>query len=195
MEKTPEGDIRAVERSRLEYDDKEAMGGLVVASGPEIPVALEATFGWPWVADLLEELGHPVHLAHPPTICAWRNTKPRPTAATATGWASFNSAASCRRSHPAPPEVRQRRERTRYRMPPLGVANGRKDRAAAVLHRHGILHDFSDLFGKAGRVAVPYRQHKCSGCKRPPQHVGIVGFIQTAKCCRTTRVYRSWTTS
>ena len=26
-----------------------------------------------------------------------------------------------------------------------------KNRAQAVLHRHGILHDFSDLFGKAGR--------------------------------------------
>ena len=37
---------------------------------PEIPVALEATFGWPWVADLLEELGHPVHLGHPPVIRA-----------------------------------------------------------------------------------------------------------------------------
>jgi transposase len=26
-----------------------------------------------------------------------------------------------------------------------------KNRAQAILHRHGILHDFSDLFGKAGR--------------------------------------------
>jgi hypothetical protein len=30
---------------------------------PEIPVALEATFGWPWVADLLEEQGYLALLA------------------------------------------------------------------------------------------------------------------------------------
>ena len=28
-------------------------------------VALEATYGWEWLADLLEEAGYDVHLAHP----------------------------------------------------------------------------------------------------------------------------------
>jgi len=54
-------------------------------------------------------------------------------------------------SYLAPPEVRQRRERTRYRMALSALRTAVKNRAQAVLHRHGILHDFSDLFGKAGR--------------------------------------------
>ena len=62
MEQTPDGEIRAVERARLEHDDKDAMRVWLSHLDPEMPVALEATFGWPWVADLLEELGHPVHL-------------------------------------------------------------------------------------------------------------------------------------
>jgi len=54
-------------------------------------------------------------------------------------------------SYLAPPEVRQRRERTRYRMALSLLRTGVKNRVQAILHRFGILHDFSDLFGKAGR--------------------------------------------
>ena len=57
MEQTPDGQILVVERARLEHDDKDAMRAWLSRLDPEIPVALEATFGWPWVADLLEELG------------------------------------------------------------------------------------------------------------------------------------------
>ena len=73
MEQTPDGEIRAVERTRLEHNDKAAMRAWLSHLALEIPVALEATFGWPWVADLLEELGHPVHLGHPPArpACNW----------------------------------------------------------------------------------------------------------------------------
>ena len=70
MEQTPDGEIRAVERARLEHDDPQAMRAWLAHLDPQIPVALEATFGWPWVADLLEALGHPVHLAHPPVVRA-----------------------------------------------------------------------------------------------------------------------------
>ena len=52
----------------------------------------------------------------------------------------------------APPEVRLRRERLRYRMALSGLRTGVKNRIQAILHRLGILHSFSDLFGKRGRV-------------------------------------------
>jgi transposase len=37
-------------------------------------VALEPTYGWEWLADLLQEVGYEVHLAHP---CARRRSPPR----------------------------------------------------------------------------------------------------------------------
>ncbi len=70
MEISTEGEIHAVQRARLEHDDQEGMRRWLARLGPEIPVAVEAAFGWPWVADLLEALGHPVHLGHPPAIRA-----------------------------------------------------------------------------------------------------------------------------
>lgn len=51
----------------------------------------------------------------------------------------------------APPAVRQQREWMRYRMSLVSIQSALKNRIHAVLHRHGILHEFSDLFGVAGR--------------------------------------------
>jgi transposase len=38
-------------------------------SGPEPEVVIEATYGWYWIVDLLEEQGARVHLANP---SGWR---------------------------------------------------------------------------------------------------------------------------
>ena len=129
------------------------MGAWLSHLDPEIPVALEATFGWPWVADLLEELGHPVHLGHPPTILALAKHEAKTDRCDSDRLGKFQLRGILPESYLAPPEVRQRRERTRYRMALPALRTAVKNRAEAVLHRHGILHDFSDLFGKAGRVA------------------------------------------
>lgn len=151
MEKTPDGEIRVVERARLEHDDKDAMRLWLSHLAPEIPVALEATFGWPWVADLLEELGHSVHLGHPPIIRAMAKHEAKTDRCDSDRLGKFQLRGILPESYLAPPEVRQRRERTRYRMALAALRTAVKNRAQAVLHRHGILHEFSDLFGKAGR--------------------------------------------
>ena len=118
---------------------------------PEIPVSLEATFGWPWVADLLEELGHPVHLGHPPVIRALAKHEAKTDRCDSDRLGKFLLRGILPESYLAPPEVRQRRERTRYRMALVSLRTGVKNRIQAILHRLGILHTFSDLFGKAGR--------------------------------------------
>jgi transposase len=151
MELMPDGQILAVERARLEHDDKDAMRAWLSRLDPEIPVALEATFGWPWVADLLEELGHPVHLGHPPIIRALAKHEAKTDRCDGDRLGKFQLRGILPESYLAPPEVRQRRERIRYRMAISALRTSVKNRAQAILHRHGILHDFSDLFGKAGR--------------------------------------------
>lgn len=52
----------------------------------------------------------------------------------------------------APPEVRDMRELLRYRMSLVRWQTGLKNRIHATLHRHGLVHGFSDLFGVAGRA-------------------------------------------
>lgn len=55
-------------------------------------------------------------------------------------------------------EVRQLRERIRYRTALVGLRTGVKNRIQALLHRLGLLHDYSDLFGKRGRAWLKSRQ-------------------------------------
>ena len=151
MEMLADGEIRAVERARLEHGDREAMRAWLSRLDPEIPVALEAAFGWPWVADLLEELGHPVHLGHPPAIKVLAQHEAKSDRCDGDRLGKFQLRGILPESYLAPPEVRQIRERTRYRMALSRLRSGVKSRVQAILHRLGILHSFSDLFGKAGR--------------------------------------------
>ena len=44
-------------------------------AGPGAPVAIEATYGWYWAVDALQEAGFEVHLAHPKGLKALRRRK------------------------------------------------------------------------------------------------------------------------
>ncbi|MFZ1933528.1 MAG: transposase, partial [Thermoguttaceae bacterium] len=68
-------------------------------------------------------------------------------------------------SYLATAEVRMRRERIRYRMALSCLRTRVKNRIQAILHRLGILHPFSDLFGEQGRrllqrLALPEASHE-----------------------------------
>jgi transposase len=52
----------------------------------------------------------------------------------------------------APWEVRDRREWMRYRGDLVRVQTQTKNRIHAIFHRHGVFHEFSDLFGGGGRL-------------------------------------------
>jgi len=119
---------------------------------PGTPVALEGAFGWPWVADLLTELGLDPYLGHPPALKVLAKNEAKSDRADADRLARFWLRGTFPKCYLSTPEVRQIRERVRYRMALARTRTEIKNRAHAVLHRHGILHDFSDLFGKGGRA-------------------------------------------
>lgn len=152
QEMTGEGQIRVMERARLEHRDREAMRQWLERVPAGTPVALEAAFGWPWIADLLEEVGLEPHLGHPPAIKVLAQHEAKGDRCDADRLGKFQLRGILPESYLAPPEVRQRRERMRYRIALVRLQGGVKNRIQAILHRLGILHSFSDLFGKGGRV-------------------------------------------
>ncbi len=52
---------------RVENDPLK-IAAAVEAAGPKPEVVIEATYGWYWVVDLLQELGAMVHLASPKAL-------------------------------------------------------------------------------------------------------------------------------
>lgn len=150
-EMSEEGQMRVVERARLEHDAPDKMLAWLKRLPPGMPVAVEAAFGWPWVADLLEKCGLKPHLAHPPATRELAKHEAKTDRCDADRLAKFQLRGTLPESYLATSEVRQIRERTRARMALSKLRSGLKNRVAAILHRLGVLHGYSDLFGRNGR--------------------------------------------
>lgn len=141
-------------RQRLDHKDRQRLRRCLEDWPRGIPVILESSFGWEWVCEELERADLEPLLASSRKVAAWR---------TARGMAKSNRTDADLLSELGrqtdgwwkvwlpPREVRDRREWMRYRMSLVRLQTGLKNRIHAILHRHGILHDFADLFGVAGR--------------------------------------------
>ena len=147
-----EGETRVVKRMRLEHTDQVAMRAQLAELPAGTPVAMEGSFGWPWIADLLQSLNLDPHLGHPPAIKVLAKHEAKADRLDADRLGRFFLRGIFPESYLAPPEVRQLRERLRYRQALVQLRSSLKNRVHAMLHRHGILHAFSDLFGKGGRA-------------------------------------------
>ena len=152
LQQQDDGTFRTLRRARLEHADRAAMRAWLTQLPAGTPVALEGAFGWPWVADLLAELGLDPHLGHPPALRVLAKNEAKSDRADADRLARFWLRGTFPESYLATPAVRQIRERVRYRMTLAVTRTQIKNRIQALLHRLGILHPFSDLFGKQGRA-------------------------------------------
>ena len=124
--------------------------------GGETHVALEATYGWEWLAELLEEAGYDLHLAHPLRTRAIAAARVKTDAIDARTLAQLLRAGMLPEAYVAPRELRDLRELLRHRATLTRMRSAVKNRVHAILAKHGIIHQHSDLFGKGGR-RVPRR--------------------------------------
>lgn len=146
---------KVVLRERLEHADRSELRRRLGQYPKGTPVVLEGTFGWGWMSDEVSAAGLEPHLASGSKLAGWRQAR---------GLAKNNKLDADLLSEAweekrrwwevwlAPGSVRDWREWLRYRMALVGMQTGLKNRIHALLHRHGILHPHSDLFGVAGRA-------------------------------------------
>jgi len=114
-------------------------------------VALEATYGWEWLAELLEEAGYDLHLAHPLRTRAIAAARVKTDAIDARTLAQLLRCGMLPEAYVAPRELRDLRELLRHRATLTRMRSAVKNRVHAILAKHGIIHQHSDLFGKGGR--------------------------------------------
>ncbi len=147
-------DGKVVWRQRLEHRERVRMREELARWPKDTPVVLEGTFGWGWMSDELKAAGLQPHLASSRKVAAWR--KARGLAKSNRTDADLLSELPSERERwwevwLAPSEVRDQREWLRYRMALVRMQTAMKNRIHAILHRHGILQEQSDLFGRDGR--------------------------------------------
>jgi transposase len=144
-------------------------------------VILEGTFGWGWLCDELELVGLEPHLASSRKVAAWREAR---------GIAKSNRTDADLLSELwsqqprwwevwlAPPEVRDQREWMRYRMSLVRMQTRLKNQIHAIMHRHGIVHGFSDLFGREGRALLNLLVAPNDATLRPSARATLKGYLQ-----------------
>ena len=114
-------------------------------------VAVEATYGWEWLAELLEDSGYEFHLAHPLATKAISYARVKTDAVDARTLAELLRVGMLPEAYVAPRAQRDVRELFRYRIALTQMRTALKNRIHATLARQGIQNDHADLFGKQGR--------------------------------------------
>ena len=137
--------------SRRIVNDPATFLELLAEIDGESKIALEATYGWEWLVDVLEEAGYELHLAHPLRTRAIAAARVKNDAVDAVTLAQLLRADLLPEAYIAPRELRDLRDLLRHRVALTQMRTALKNRAHALIARCGVQHEHSDLFGKTGR--------------------------------------------
>jgi transposase len=122
----------------------------VMAYAGESPrVVIEATYGWYWVVDLLQDLGAIVHLANPKAL-NWGDRRVKNDEIDARDLADMLRLGRLPEAWIAPPAIRELRERVRYRAKLVQLRSGLKAQVHAVMAKEGVLPKHTDMFCAGG---------------------------------------------
>jgi transposase len=135
--------------SRRIINDAQTLLTLLEGVG-ECRVALEATYGWEWLADVLQDAGYELHLAHPMRTKAIASARVKTDAVDARTLAQLLRADLLPEAYIAPRELRDLRDLLRHRVALTRMRSALKNRVSAVLAKNGIERPYSDLFGPGG---------------------------------------------
>jgi transposase len=116
----------------------------------ESKIALEATYGWEWLADVLQDAGYELHLAHPLRTKAIASARVKTDAVDARTLAHLLRADLLPEAYIAPRELRELRDLLRHRLALTRMRSALKNRAGAILAKQGVQRPFSDMFGPGG---------------------------------------------
>lgn len=138
--------------SRRIDNEPQALLALLGSLGEQPLVALEAAYGWEWVADLFDEEGIELHLSHPLATKAIAAARVKTDAVDARTLAHLLRGGLLPEAWIAPRQLRDLRELLRQRVVLTNARSALKNRVHALLARNGIQHRHSDLFGRSGRA-------------------------------------------
>jgi transposase len=160
--------------SRRIVNDREAFLELLGDPG-SAHVVLEATYGWEWLAELLEEGGYDVHLAHPLRTRAIAAARVKTDAIDAKTLAHLLRAGFLPEAYIAPRELRDLRELLRHRATLTRMRSAVKNRVHAILAKHGIANEHSDLFGAGGRAFLATLELRDAPRRRLDSLLSLIG--------------------
>jgi len=134
-------------------NDPVNLANAVSAAGESPEVILEATYGWYWAADLVDELGCNVHLAAPSSL-NWGQRRVKNDECDANDLIDLFRLGRMTEAWIAPPAIRELRELVRYRAKLVQLRTGLKAQLHAVMANNGVLPSRWDMFGLGGSAQL-----------------------------------------
>jgi transposase len=163
-------DGRKLETARIE-NSPAALRAVIARAGKNPRVVIEATYGWYWAVDVLQEAGAEVHLAHPLGVKAFSYRRVKNDERDCADLADLLRLGRLPEAWIAPPPVRALREITRFRHKLVGQRTSCKDQVHAVLAKAGIPVARSDIFGRGGGIWL-------DGLPLPQPYAGKVASLR-----------------
>jgi transposase len=132
-------------------NDPMVLAAEMAKAGEHPEVVLEATYGWYWAVDVLQEIGAQVHLAHPLGVKGFAYRRVKNDQRDAADLADLLRMGRLPEAYVAPPAVRELRELVRHRAKLVALRSGLKAGVHGVLAKQGVHVPVTDLFGVGGR--------------------------------------------
>jgi len=117
-----------------------------------LSLAVEPVSQWYFYADLIESLGVDVHLAHPMKVKAIASARIKTDKIDASVLADLLRANLLPEAHHANAKTRSWKEQCRFRASLINLRTQIKNKIHAILFKHALKHNFSNLYGKGGRA-------------------------------------------
>src|SRR5947209_8793386 len=136
--------------SRRIVNDPATFLELLAEIDGECRIALEATYGWEWLADVLQGAGYELHLAHPLRTKAIASARVKTDAVDAKTLAHLLRTDLLPEAYIAPRELRDLRDLLRHRVALTRMRAALKNRVGAILAKRGIARPYTDMFGPGG---------------------------------------------
>ena len=137
--------------SRIDNTPENLATEIVAAGGSAAEVAMEATWGWYWAADVIADCGARLHLAHPLGIAGYEHRRVKNDIRDATLLADLLRMGRLPESWVAPPEVRELREMVRYRAKLARLRSGLKAQVHQTLGKEGVIPELDSIWRAGGR--------------------------------------------
>jgi transposase len=120
-------------------------------AGEGVDVAMEATWGWYWAADVIEGAGHRLHLAHVAGARSYENRRVKNDDRDATLLADLLRMGRLPEAWIAPRDVRELRELVRYRAKLSRMATGLKAQVHQTLGKEGAIPPTKGIWWAGGQ--------------------------------------------
>ncbi|HXX90119.1 MAG TPA: IS110 family transposase [Acidimicrobiales bacterium] len=143
-------------------NEPQALLEAVLEHSTDPEVVIEATYGWYWAVDLLQEQGLSVHLAHPAGN-DWGKRRVKNDERDARDLADLLRLGRLDEAWIAPKETRELRELVRYRHKLVELRTGLKAQIHAVMAKEGELPSRGWMFGPGGNAQLDAMEHVGDG--------------------------------